>query len=86
MLWPILVLTEPQDDDVLTCNQCDGTSSYVEWLKGEIAHGDTKVTMEANACTAETQEHVVIELAIPRNKEGIFDRLEPLRSGLKSVA
>jgi hypothetical protein len=78
-------LTEPQEDDVLTCTQCDGTSSYIEWLKDEIAQGQTKVTMEADASTAETQEHVVIEFAIHRNKDGSFDRLEPVRSGPKSV-
>lgn len=79
-------LTDPQDDDVLTCTQCDGTSSYVNWLKDEIARGRTSVTMEADASTAVTEECVVIELAIHRHTDGTFDYLESVRSGLKSVA
>jgi len=79
-------LTKPQDDDVLTCRQCDGTSSYIEWLKDEIAAGKIKVTMEADASTAETQEHLLIELAIHRSNDGSLDYLETMRSGLKSVA
>jgi hypothetical protein len=79
-------LAEPQDDDVLTCNQCDGTSSYIEWLKDEIVGGQTKVTMEADASTGETQDHLLIELAIHRNKDGSLDRLETVASGIKSAA
>jgi hypothetical protein len=79
-------LTEPQDDDVLTCVQCDRASSYIAWLRDEIAQGAPKVTMEADASTADAQDHVVIELAIHRHNDGTFDHLEAVRSGLKIVA
>jgi hypothetical protein len=79
-------LTEPQDEDVLTCLRCDSTSSYIGWLKDDIAAGKTHVTMEADASTGETQDHVLIELAIHRNADGRFRSLETVRSGLKSSA
>jgi hypothetical protein len=81
-----VALTGPQDDDVLTCLKCDGTSGYIAWLKDEIAAGKTRVTMEADASTAETQDHVLIELAIHRNEDGRVGHLETVRSGLKSAA
>lgn len=79
-------LTEAKDNDVLTCTHCDGTSGYIEWLKDEIAQGAATVLMEADASTADTQEHVVIELAIHRGEDGAFDHLETLRSVLKTAA
>jgi hypothetical protein len=42
--------------------------------------------MEADAGTDGTRDQVVIELAIHRSRDGKFDRLEAVRSGLKSVA
>ena len=79
-------LTEAQDVDVLTCLDCDGTGSYIEWLKDDIAAGKTRVIIEADASTQETQAHVLIELAIHRNQSGGLARLEALRSGTKSAA
>ena len=76
-------LTDPKDDDVLTCRRCDGTFSYVEWLKEEIAGGKTRVLMEADATTEATQERIEIELAIHRNKDGNFAYLETVKSGPK---
>lgn len=79
-------LTQAQDDDVLTCLSCDVTGSYIEWLRDDIAAGRTRVVVEADASTEETQEHISIELAIHRNKDGGLDRLEAIRSGTKNAA
>lgn len=79
-------LTDAQDADVLTCLDCDGAGSYIEWLKDDVAAGKTRVVIEADASTQETQEHVLIELAIHRHQSGGFDRLEAIRSGTKRAA
>lgn len=79
-------LTDPRDDDVLTCLQCDGAGSYIAWLRDDIAAGKTRVVVEADASTEAAQEHVLIELAVHRHKDGGLDYLEAVGSGVRHAA
>lgn len=57
----------------------------IEWLKDEIAQGQTKV-MEADASTAETQEHVMIGKFAhhsPQDASGFAASARCVRSGGK---